>query len=108
MSQLDIFSLPRHDSIGELPRAVIPIKPEIEEAIAELKSLKEFAADHSQNQSVLVGGCTVRSHLFFKGKTAKVINLYQIASVTMATVELEAQGCLIKFPCGASSLEVVT
>lgn len=53
-------------------------------------------------------GCIVRSDLFFKGKTAKVVDLYKIGSVTMANVEIEFRESLIKFPCGISSLEVVS
>jgi hypothetical protein len=52
-------------------------------------------------------GCIVKSDLFFKGKTAKVLSLYQIGAVTMANVELEFRKPLVKFPCGISALEVV-
>ena len=57
---------------------------------------------------VLVEGCTVRSDLFFKGKTAKVISFEQIGAVTLATVELQlSSGAIAKFPCGVSALEIV-
>lgn len=52
-------------------------------------------------------GCIVKSDLFFKGKTAKVVSLYRIGTVTMANVELEFRKSLIKFPCSISALEVV-
>ena len=56
----------------------------------------------------VVDGCTVRSDLFFKGKTAKVISFEQIGAVTLATVELQlSSGAIAKFPCGISALEVV-
>lgn len=58
-------------------------------------------------KAALVEGAIVRSSLFFKGKTAKVLKIEQIHTITLATVELSLNGNLIKFPCGASSLEVV-
>lgn len=60
------------------------------------------------SKPILVEGCLVRSDLFFKGKTAKVISFQQIGAVTLATVEVElSSGAIVKFPCGISALEVV-
>jgi hypothetical protein len=56
----------------------------------------------------LTEGCIVRSQLFFKGKTAKVIGFKQIGAVTLVTVELDLNGFLTRFPCGISALEVVS
>lgn len=74
----------------------------------ELKPRQVFTDSLSvEYKPVLVEGCTVRSPLYFKGKTAKVISFYQIGTVTMANVELKLNGHLTKFPCGISALEVV-
>ena len=57
---------------------------------------------------VLLKGCTVKSNLFFKGKTAKVISFQQIGAVTLAVVEIQlSSGAIAKFPCSISALEVV-
>jgi hypothetical protein len=57
---------------------------------------------------VVVEGCLVRSDLFFKGKTAKVISFQQIGAVTLAVVEIQlSSGAIAKFPCGISALKVV-
>jgi hypothetical protein len=60
------------------------------------------------SKPVLVEGCTVRSDLFFKGKTAKVIGFEQHGPVTLAIVEIVwNSGYVAQFPCGISALEVV-
>lgn len=151
--QLDIFSLPTQArSSTELPKAILPVKPDIEEAVKGLLELKKIVINqfavgtrviagdlHGEVASVtdeilcfvhfdgeakprqvftdsleleptkpeLVEGCTVRSDLFFKGKTAKVLKIEQIHTVAIATVELDFKGTLIKFPCGTRALEVV-
>ena len=100
--QLDIFSIIPNSSSGELPRAISPVDPKIEEALQVLVELKKLEC-----KPELIEGCTVRSDLFFKGKTAKVISFKEIGSVTLAIVELEFKGSLIRFPCGVCGLEVV-
>jgi len=133
MTQLDIFSLPAQSS-SELPKAIIPIDPKVEKALNSLLELKELALSQFQVGSRIIAGdlhgaiasiedelaqvlfdgeskarsvfldsleleskpiaegCIVKSDLFFKA---------------MATVELELQNSLVKFPCGISTLEVV-
>ena len=103
MNQLDIFSITPNCSSRELPVAIAPISPKVEEAIAALLELKKLEC-----KPELVEGCIVKSDLFFKGKTAKVIGFKQIGAVTLAIVELEFRGSLIQFPCGVCGLEVVT
>ncbi|MFM7887158.1 MAG: hypothetical protein ACKPCM_10810 [Pseudanabaena sp.] len=100
--QLDIFSIVPDYSVRELPKAIAPVDPKAEKALAVLVELKKLEC-----KPELVEGCTVRSNLFFKGKTAKVICLKQIHTITLATVEFEFKGSLIRFPCGVSALEVV-
>lgn len=78
--QLDIFSLVPNCSSRKLPKC----KPE------------------------LIKGSIVKSDLFFRGKTAKVVDFKQIGAMTLAIVELEFRGSLIQFPCGVCGLEVVT
>ena len=60
------------------------------------------------SKPILLEGCTVRSNLFFKGKTAKVVNFKKHGPVTLAIVEVQlSSGAIAKFPCGISALEVV-
>lgn len=60
------------------------------------------------SKPVLVEGCLVRSDLFFKGKTAKVVGFEQYGNVTLAIVEIVwNSGYKDKFPCGISALEVI-
>jgi hypothetical protein len=75
----------------------------------ELKPRQVFidSLELEPDKPELSEGCIVRSQLFFKGKTAKVISFEQIGSVTLATVELELNGYLTRFPCGISALEVI-
>ena len=101
--QLDIFSLAADCSSRELPRAIAPINPKVEEAIAALLELKKLEC-----KPELIKGSIVKSNLFFRGKTAKVIDFKQIEAMTLAIVELEFRGSLIQFPCGICGLEVVT
>lgn len=111
MKQLTIFDAPLHEGVTDLPRAILePPNPKIEEAIASLRELKAISLESeasSQASRELTEGCLVRSNLFFKGKTAKVISLEAIGSVTLATVEIDLNGYLTRFPCGISALEVV-
>jgi hypothetical protein len=102
MNQLSIFEIVPSSSSGKLPVAIIPLEPKVEEAIALLEEIAKLRID-----SELVVGCTVRSSLFFKGKTATVISFKQIGSITLAIVEIEFKGCLIKFPCSMNDLQVV-
>ncbi len=103
MMQLDIFSLPIQDcSSRELPKAIAAIDPKVEEAIAVLVELKKLKC-----KPELVEGCTVRSDLFFKGKTAKIINFKEFANITLAVVELEIKGNLFQFPCSIGALKVI-
>jgi len=101
MMQLDIFSLPRTNTSGELPSAVLPTKTE--EAIAQFAELKKLSINDD-----LVVGCHVRSDLFFKGKIGKVIALNQVHTFTMATVHINFDGYSVEFPCAASKLEVIS
>ena len=101
--QLDIFSLVPNCSSRELPKAIASVDAKVEEALNSLLELKKLEC-----KPELVEGCTVRSDLFFKGKTAKVISLKQLHTITLATVELKFRGSLIRFPCGVCGLEVVT
>jgi hypothetical protein len=152
--QLDIFSLPIADcSSRDLPKAISPLDPKVEEALKPLLELKRMVVAQFQigtrviagdlhgvvdsvideilcmvkfdgedkarqvftdylslepSKPVLVESCTVRSDLFFKGKTAKVISFQQIGAVTLAKVEVQlSSGAIAKFPCGISALEVV-
>ena len=74
----------------------------------ELKPRQVFTDSLSiEYKPALAEGCLVRSSLYFKGKIAKVISLKQVHTITMATVELEINGSLVRFPCGTSALEVV-
>lgn len=73
----------------------------------ESKARPVFLDSLELESKPITKGCIVRSDLFFKGKTAKVINLFQIGVVTMANVELELNKSLVKFPCGIKALEVV-
>ena len=154
MNQLDIFSLPIQDcSSRELPTAVLPVNPKVEEAIAALREIKKIVIGQFQvgtrvisgdlhgvvdsvideilcmahfdgetkprqvftdylslepSKPVVVEGCTVRSPLFFKGKTAKVVGFQQHGPITLAIVAvLMDSGYLAEFPCGISALEVV-
>lgn len=101
--QLDIFSLVADCSSRELPVAIAHINPKVEEALKSLLELKKLEC-----KSELIKGSIVKSNLFFKGKTAKVIDFKQIGAMTLAIVELEFRGSLIQFPCGVCGLEVVT
>lgn len=110
MSQLDIFSIPvleRSSSTWELPTAILPENPKLEAALEPLRELRQIADDFEQGKSALVEGCIVRSNLFFKGKTAKVLGFELHGPVTLAIVEVEINNNLFKFPCGTSALEVV-
>lgn len=102
IDQLDIFSIAPDCSSRELPKYEVLLEPKIEEALNLLKEVAKLAI-----KDELVEGCIVRSDLFFKGKTAKVISLKQIHTITLATVEIEFKGELIRFPCGTCGLEVV-
>ena len=103
--QLDIFSLVADCSSRELPKAICPtpIDPKVEEALNCLLELKKLEC-----KPELIKGSIVKSNLFFRGKTAKVIDFKQIEAMTLAIVELEFRGSLIQFPCGICGLEVVT
>ena len=101
--QLDIFSITPNCSSKELPKAIAPINPKIEEALKSLLELKKLEC-----KPELIKGSIVKSSLFFRGKTAKVIDFKQIGAMTLAIVELEFRGSLIQFPCGVCGLEVVT
>jgi hypothetical protein len=95
---------------GDLHGAIASINGELTQVLfdGESKARPVFLDSLELENKPMVEGCIVKSDLFFKGKTAKVINLYQIGVVTMAVVELELHKSLVKFPCGISALEVVT
>jgi len=95
---------------GDLHGAIASIDGELAQVLfdGESKARSVFLDSLELESKPMAEGCIVKSDLFFKGKTAKVINLYQIGGVAMATVELELQNSLVKFPCGISALEVVT
>jgi hypothetical protein len=95
---------------GDLHGAIASIDGELCQALfdGESKARTVFLDSLELESKPISEGCIVKSDLFFKGKTAKVINLYQIGAVTMATVELELHKSLVNFPCGISALEVVT
>lgn len=95
---------------GDLHGAIASIEDELAQVLfdGESKARSVFLDSLELESKPIAEGCIVKSDLFFKGKTAKVINLYQIGGVAMATVELELQNSLVKFPCGISALEVVT
>ena len=101
--QLDIFSLVADCSSRELPKAIAPINPKVEEALNCLLELKKLEC-----KPELIKGSIVKSNLFFRGKTAKIIDFKQIGAMTLAIIELEFRGSLIQFPCGVCGLEVVT
>ena len=101
--QLDIFSLVPDCSSRELPKAIAPIDPKVEEALKSLLELKKLEC-----KPELIKGSIVKSNLFFRGKTAKVIDFKQIGAMTLAIVELEFRGSLIQFPCGVCGLEVIS
>jgi len=94
---------------GDLHGAIASIEGELAQVLfdGESKARSVFLDSLELESKPITEGCIVKSDLFFKNKTAKVINLYQIGAVTMATVELELQNSLVKFPCGISTLEVV-
>jgi hypothetical protein len=94
---------------GDLYGAIASINGELAQVLFDGESkARTVFLDSLELESKPIGeGCIVKSDLFFKGKTAKVINLYQIGVVTMAVVELELHKSLVKFPCGISALEVV-
>jgi hypothetical protein len=94
---------------GDLHGAIASIDGELAQVLfdGESKARSVFLDSLELESKPMAEGCIVKSDLFFKGKTAKVINLYQIGVVTMATVELELHKSLVKFPCGISALEVV-
>jgi hypothetical protein len=94
---------------GDLHGAIASIEGELAQVLfdGESKARSVFLDSLELESKPITEGCIVKSDLFFKNKTAKVINLYQIGAVTMATVELELQNSLVKFPCGISALEVV-
>jgi len=94
---------------GDLHGAIASIENELAQVLfdGESKARSVFLDSLELESKPITEGCIVKSDLFFKNKTAKVINLYQIGGVTMATVELELQNSLVKFPCGISALEVV-
>jgi hypothetical protein len=94
---------------GDLHGAIASIENELAQVLfdGESKARSVFLDSLELESKPITEGCIVKSDLFFKNKTAKVINLYQIGAVTMATVELELQNSLVKFPCGISALEVV-
>jgi hypothetical protein len=94
---------------GDLHGAIASIEDELAQVLfdGESKARSVFLDSLELESKPITEGCIVKSDLFFKNKTAKVINLYQIGVVTMATVELELQNSLVKFPCGISTLEVV-
>lgn len=102
MNQLDIFSITPNCSSRELPKAIAPINPEVEEALKLLLELKKLEC-----KPELIKGSIVKSNLFFRGKTAKVIDFKQIGAMTLAIVELEFRGSLIQFPCGVCGLEAI-
>lgn len=95
---------------GDLHGAIASIDGDLCQVLfdGEDKARPVFLDSLKLESKPITEGCIVKSDLFFKGKTAKVIDLYQIGVVTMATVELEFRKSLIKFPCGISALEVVT
>jgi hypothetical protein len=95
---------------GDLHGAIASIDGELAQVLfdGESKARPVFLDSLELESKPMTEGCIVKSDLFFKGKTAKVINLYQIGVVTMAVVELELHKSLVKFPCGISALEVVT
>ena len=95
---------------GDLHGAIASIDGDLCQVLfdGESKARPVFLDSLELESKPITEGCIVRSDLFFKGKTAKVVSLYQIGSVTMANVEIEFRKSLIKFPCGISSLEVVT
>ncbi|MFO0546689.1 MAG: hypothetical protein ACK5Z3_23580 [Pseudanabaena sp.] len=94
---------------GDLHGAIASIENELAQVLfdGESKARSVFLDSLELESKPITEGCIVKSDLFFKNKTAKVINLYQIGAVAMATVELELQNSLVKFPCGISALEVV-
>jgi hypothetical protein len=112
MNQLDIFSIPvqvgSSSKLADLPKAEILLDPKVEIALEPLPELRQIADDFAQSKSALVEGCMVRSNLFFKGKTAKVLGFELHGSVTLAIVEVEIDKNLFKFPRGVSALEVVS
>lgn len=95
---------------GDLHGAIASINGELCQVLfdGESKARPVFLDSLELESKPITEGCIVRSDLFFKGKTAKVVSLYQIGAVTMANVELEFHKSLIKFPCGISALEVVS
>lgn len=94
---------------GDLHGAIASIDGDLCQVLfdGESKARAVFLDSLELESKPITEGCIVRSDLFFKGKTAKVVDLYQIGAVTMANVELEFRESLIKFPCGISALEVV-
>lgn len=95
---------------GDLHGAIASIDGELCQVLfdGESKTRPVFLDSLELENKPITEGCIVKSDLFFKGKTARVVSLYQIGAVTMANVELEFRESLIKFPCGIRALEVVT